>query len=258
MRQSRSRRFPYAAPKRFISLCDQSNMQGARHDRSRSIVPHRTRHRAPLRGIGYSWQKQLAAAGAHVLAVARTVGGLEELDRPRSSRPVGEATLVPLEPVPTHGGLDRLGGANQRTLGQADIMVADAAILGVIGPVGHIQAKTFDKVMMAHSPPPWRLIRSLEPGRCANPCGAAVLCRQGWRTARAPSGRPTRRRGARSRLRPRSGDETRTARSDQFGQSGRQRTPCGASPCLAKILSPCRTPRRSPARMLPLVGPDLK
>ena len=32
------------------------------------------------RGIGYFLAKQLAAEGAHVIAVARTVGGLEELD----------------------------------------------------------------------------------------------------------------------------------------------------------------------------------
>ena len=44
------------------------------------------------RGIGYFIAKHLAAAGAHVVAVARTVGGLEELDdeikseRARSAR----------------------------------------------------------------------------------------------------------------------------------------------------------------------------
>ena len=45
------------------------------------------------RGIGYFIAKELAAAGAHVIAVARTVGGLEELDD-QIKAAGGQATLV--------------------------------------------------------------------------------------------------------------------------------------------------------------------
>ncbi len=48
------------------------------------------------RGIGYFIARQMAAAGAHVIAVARTVGGLEELDdeirAEREKTGKGEAT----------------------------------------------------------------------------------------------------------------------------------------------------------------------
>src|SRR3954451_10274099 len=66
------------------------------------------------RGIGYFIAKELAAAGAHVIAVARTVGGLEELDdqikAERAKTGKGEATLVPLD-LSDMAGIDRLGGA---------------------------------------------------------------------------------------------------------------------------------------------------
>ncbi|WP_292129770.1 SDR family NAD(P)-dependent oxidoreductase, partial [Mesorhizobium sp.] len=49
------------------------------------------------RGIGYFIARELAAAGAHVVAVARTVGGLEELDDAIKADGRGQATLVPLD-----------------------------------------------------------------------------------------------------------------------------------------------------------------
>jgi len=48
------------------------------------------------RGIGYATAKAFAAEGAHVIAVARTVGGLEELDDD-IQKAGGSATLVPLD-----------------------------------------------------------------------------------------------------------------------------------------------------------------
>ena len=47
------------------------------------------------RGIGYATARALAKAGAHVIAVARTQGGLEELDD-EIRNDGGSATLVPL------------------------------------------------------------------------------------------------------------------------------------------------------------------
>jgi hypothetical protein len=102
------------------------------------------------RGIGYFLARQLAAAGAHVVAVARTVGGLEELDdeikaeAARSGK--GSATLVPLD-LTDMPALDRLGGSLNERWGKLDILVANAAVLGTISPIGHVEAKVFDKVM---------------------------------------------------------------------------------------------------------------
>ncbi len=129
------------------------------------------------RGIGYFLAKELAAAGAHVIAVARTVGGLEELDDEIKAAG-GEATLVPLD-LTDMAGIDRLGGAIHERWGKLDIMVANAGILGVISPIGHVEAKVFEKVMEINVTSVWRLIRSLDPLLRASDAGRAILMSSG-------------------------------------------------------------------------------
>ncbi|MBD0415805.1 SDR family NAD(P)-dependent oxidoreductase [Oryzicola mucosus] len=125
------------------------------------------------RGIGYSVAKQLAAAGAHVVAVARTIGGLEELDDEIKSAG-GQATLVPLD-LTDMPGIDRLGGAINDRWGKLDILVANAGVLGVISPIGHVEAKVFDKVMAVNVTGTWRLIRSVDPLLRNSEAGRAVI-----------------------------------------------------------------------------------
>jgi NAD(P)-dependent dehydrogenase (short-subunit alcohol dehydrogenase family) len=125
------------------------------------------------RGIGYHVAKQLAAAGAHVIAVARSVGGLEELDDEIKAAG-GHATLVPLD-VADMPAIDRLGGAINERWGKLDILVANAAILGVISPIGHVEAKTFEKVMAINVTSTWRLIRSVDPLLRNSDAGRAVI-----------------------------------------------------------------------------------
>ena len=134
------------------------------------------------RGIGYFLAKELAAAGAHVLAVARTVGGLEELDdeirqtRERTGR--GEATLVPLD-LTDMAGIDRLGGAIHERWGKLDILVANAGILGVIAPLGHVEARVFETVMTINVTATWRLIRSVDPLLRLSDAGRAIILSSG-------------------------------------------------------------------------------
>ncbi|AWC24733.1 putative oxidoreductase YciK [Aminobacter sp. MSH1] len=125
------------------------------------------------RGIGYNTAKQLAAAGAHVIAVARTVGGLEELDDEIKAAG-GQATLVPLD-LTDMAGIDRLGGSIHERWGKLDILVANAAVLGVIAPIGHVEAKVFDKVMAVNVTGTWRLIRSVDPLLRLSDAGRAVI-----------------------------------------------------------------------------------
>ncbi|MEQ1952988.1 SDR family NAD(P)-dependent oxidoreductase [Mesorhizobium yinganensis] len=125
------------------------------------------------RGIGYFTAKHLAAAGAHVIAVARSVGGLEELDDEIKAAG-GQATLVPLD-ITDMPGIDRLGAAIHERWGKLDILVANAAILGVISPIGHVEAKTFEKVMTVNVTATWRLIRSVDPLLRASDAGRAVI-----------------------------------------------------------------------------------
>lgn len=130
------------------------------------------------RGIGYFTARALAAAGAHVVAVARTVGGLEELDdeikagRARTGK--GEATLVLLD-LTDMAGIDRLGGAVYERWGRLDILVANAGVLGVIAPIGHVEAKVFDRVMAVNVTGTWRLIRSVDPLLRLSDAGRAVV-----------------------------------------------------------------------------------
>jgi NAD(P)-dependent dehydrogenase (short-subunit alcohol dehydrogenase family) len=129
------------------------------------------------RGIGYHLAKQLSAAGAHVIAVARTVGGLEELDDEIKAAG-GQATLVPLD-LTDMAGIDRLGGAIHERWGKLDILMANAAILGVIGPLGHIQAKVFESVMNINVTATWRIMRTVDPLLRQSDAGRAVLMSSG-------------------------------------------------------------------------------
>src|ERR1700741_990733 len=80
------------------------------------------------RGIGYATAIALAREGAHIVATARTPGGLEELDDAvRAAR--SAATLVPLEMRDTDGIL-RLAAALNERYGKLDILVGNAALVG--------------------------------------------------------------------------------------------------------------------------------
>ena len=112
------------------------------------------------RGIGRAAALGLAAAGAHVVAVARTVGGLEELDDEIRAAG-GAATLVPLD-LTDFPAIDRLGAAIFERWGRLDILLGNAAVLGVVTPLGHLAPKIFDELMAINVTANWRLIRSMD------------------------------------------------------------------------------------------------
>ncbi|ALN73664.1 SDR family NAD(P)-dependent oxidoreductase [Aureimonas sp. AU20] len=129
------------------------------------------------RGIGYHLSKLLAAEGAHVVAVARTVGGLEELDDEIKAAG-GSATLVPLD-LTDMAGIDRLGGAINERWGKLDVLVANAGVLGILAPIGHIEAKTFDKTMTINVNATWRVIRSVDPLLRLSDAGRGIVLSSG-------------------------------------------------------------------------------
>src|ERR1051326_6461747 len=94
------------------------------------------------RGIGHATALALAKAGAHVVAIARTVGGLEELDDAIKAAG-GTATLVRLDREDA-GGIDRLGVSLNERYGKLDVLGANAALLGALSPMSHIEPKAFD------------------------------------------------------------------------------------------------------------------
>ncbi len=129
------------------------------------------------RGIGYAVSKALAAQGAHIIAVARTVGGLEELDDEIKAGG-GSATLVPLD-LKDVDGIDRMGAALFERWKKLDILVANAGILGRLTPLGHLEPKEWDEVMTVNVTANWRLIRSFDPLLRASEAGRAVFITSG-------------------------------------------------------------------------------
>lgn len=138
------------------------------------------------RGIGRAVALSLAAEGAHVILVARTVGALEEVDD-EIQKAGGTATLVPLD-LTDFEAIDRLGGTIFERWGKLDILVGNAGILGPLTPTGHISPDEWDKVFAVNVTTNYRLIRSLDPllqradaGRAVFvTSGAAQKCRPFW------------------------------------------------------------------------------
>jgi NAD(P)-dependent dehydrogenase (short-subunit alcohol dehydrogenase family) len=129
------------------------------------------------RGIGHATALALARAGAHVVAVARTVGGLEELDDAIRAAG-GSATLVPLD-LRDYDGIDRLGLALHERFGRLDAMVGNAGILGPLSPLGHVEAKAWDEVMAVNVTANWRLICAMDQLLKFSDAGRVVLVSSG-------------------------------------------------------------------------------
>ena len=113
------------------------------------------------RGIGRAAALALAQAGAHVILVARTVGGLEEADD-EIRKMGGSATLVPLD-IKDFDALDRLGASIHERWGKLDAFLGNAGILGTVTPLAHLKPKVFQEVLDVNVTANWRLIRSLDP-----------------------------------------------------------------------------------------------
>ncbi len=113
------------------------------------------------RGIGRATALALARAGAHVVAVARTVGGLEELDDEIRALG-GTATLVPLD-LKDAPGIVRLAAALTERYQRLDVMVGNAGILGPLSPLDHVEPKAWDEVLAVNVTANWHLIRAMGP-----------------------------------------------------------------------------------------------
>jgi NAD(P)-dependent dehydrogenase (short-subunit alcohol dehydrogenase family) len=129
------------------------------------------------RGIGRAAALALGTAGVHVVAVARTVGGLEELDDDIRAAG-GNATLVPLD-LRDMPAIDRLGAALYERWGRLDMLLGNAGILGAVTPVAHLEPKVFDELMAVNVTANWRLIRSLDALLRASDAGRALFITSG-------------------------------------------------------------------------------
>ncbi|MBN9467835.1 MAG: SDR family NAD(P)-dependent oxidoreductase [Bosea sp.] len=129
------------------------------------------------RGIGRAAALAYAEAGAHVVALARTTGALEELDD--EIRAVGgSATLVPAD-LADAGAIEKLGPALLQRWGKLDIMLANAGILGPLAPLTHASPKEWAQVFDINVSANWRLLKSVEPALQASDAGRVILLSSG-------------------------------------------------------------------------------
>lgn len=105
--------------------------------------------------------------------MARTPGALEEVDD-RVRAQGGQATLVPLDLLKS-AGIDQLGGVVAERYGRLDVLIGNAAELGTLSPLGHVQPKVFERVMALNAGANYRLIRSFDPLLRAAPAGRAIF-----------------------------------------------------------------------------------
>ena len=208
------------------------------------------------RGIGYFTALELAKAGAHVIACARTVGGLEELDDAIKELG-GSATLVPFD-LADMTAIDKLGGSIFERWGKLDILVANAGVLGTISPIDHVEAKVFEKVMTVNVTATWRLIRSLAPLLLKSDAGRAVLlsssaahkCKPFWGPYSASKA------AVEALARTWAGETQRTALRVTSLDPGATRTAMRAQAVPGEDPASVQHPSEVARAILPLVSPD--
>ncbi|HIJ42569.1 MAG: SDR family NAD(P)-dependent oxidoreductase [Rhodospirillales bacterium] len=125
------------------------------------------------RGIGRAVALRYAKEGAHLVLTARTQGALEELDD--EIRGLGsQATLVPAD-LTDFEAIDRMGAAVFERFKRLDILVGNAALLGTLSPMGHIDPEDWEQVLALNLTANWRLIRGFDPLLKASEAGRAIF-----------------------------------------------------------------------------------
>ena len=129
------------------------------------------------RGIGRAAAVALGRAGAHVICVARTVGGLEDTDD-AIVKAGGSATLVPLN-LKDFAAIDRLGASIFERWGRLDAFLGNAGLLGALTPLAQLEPKLFTELVEINITANWRLIRSLDPLLRQSEAGRALFITSG-------------------------------------------------------------------------------
>ncbi|MDB5482289.1 MAG: oxidoreductase [Caulobacteraceae bacterium] len=126
------------------------------------------------RGLGRAAALGLSAAGAHVIAVGRTQGALEDLDDEARALGGERVTLVPLD-LTNGAGIDELGQAIFQRHRRLDVLVHAAAMLSQLRPVAHVPPELWEKMVATNVTSAYRLIRSLESLLRASPSARAIF-----------------------------------------------------------------------------------
>jgi NAD(P)-dependent dehydrogenase (short-subunit alcohol dehydrogenase family) len=124
------------------------------------------------RGIGAATAEAFAAEGAHVILTGRTQGGLEEVEE-RIHTAGGAATIAPVD-ITSGDQMDKLGQAMAERWGKLDVLVLNAALLGSLTPLPHMEPADFDRVMATNVTANFRLLRMCDPLLRASPAGRVI------------------------------------------------------------------------------------
>ncbi len=130
------------------------------------------------RGIGAATAVRFAAEGARLVLVARTVGGLEETDDAVREAGGQPATLVPLD-LREFDKIDQVGASLYERFGRLDVLVGNAAVLGILSPAGHVPPAVWSEVMDVNVTANWRLIRSFDALLRQSEAGRAIFVTSG-------------------------------------------------------------------------------
>ena len=113
------------------------------------------------RGIGAATAEALAAAGAHVILTARTGSGLEQVEE-RIHAAGGSATIAPMD-LTDSDSINKLAEAVAGRWGSLDILVLNAAMLGSLSPVEHLDAKELTKLFATNVFASQAMIAAFDP-----------------------------------------------------------------------------------------------
>lgn len=113
------------------------------------------------RGIGAATAEALAAAGAHVILTARGASALEQVEE-RIHDAGGSATIAPMD-LNDSENIRKLSQAVAERWGSLDIMVLNAAMLGSLSPVEHLDAKELERLFKLNVLANQALIAAFDP-----------------------------------------------------------------------------------------------
>jgi NAD(P)-dependent dehydrogenase (short-subunit alcohol dehydrogenase family) len=113
------------------------------------------------RGIGAATAEALAAAGAHVILVARTVKVLEQVEE-RIHAAGGSATIAPLD-LTEGESIGKLATAIGERWDRLEILVLNAAMLGSLTPVQDIDPKEYSRLLSLNLLANQALIAAFDP-----------------------------------------------------------------------------------------------
>ncbi len=131
------------------------------------------------RGIGAALAVELSRLGAHCVLIARTQGGLEEMDDAIRAATGRSATLLPLDLQKQEKELDMIGPSIVERFGRLDILVHNAGVLNKLTPVAHIEPRDWAETVAVNMSAAWRLIRTCDPPLRASDAGRAVFVTTG-------------------------------------------------------------------------------